>query len=67
MRFGVLGATRAWRNGRGAAKFIAPEGRVTAWLLAQQQRAFPYLPGKGLIAKAARRTAEAVDLPGYAL
>ncbi|MFC6887170.1 MULTISPECIES: FAD-dependent monooxygenase [Actinomadura] len=60
-------AERCQKQGKGAAKFIAPEGRIMTWLLAQQQRAFPYLPGKGLIAKAARRTAEAVDLPDYAL
>jgi 2-polyprenyl-6-methoxyphenol hydroxylase-like FAD-dependent oxidoreductase len=56
----------AQRGAEGNAKMMVPQGRVLTALLNQYMRLVPYLPGKQMIADAARRTAEAVRLPTYA-
>ncbi len=45
--------------------FLAPPTRARIWLRNQSFRALPYMPWKGLIAKMATKTAEAITLPEY--
>ncbi|MEU7874590.1 FAD-dependent monooxygenase [Dactylosporangium sp. NPDC049140] len=59
-------AEGAQRGAEGNARMMVPQGRVATALLNQYMRLVPYLPGKQMIANAARRTAEAVRLPAYA-
>ncbi|TDD88857.1 FAD-dependent monooxygenase [Actinomadura rubrisoli] len=58
-------ARRCQKQGEGAARFMAPESRFMSWLMNQNYRLMPYLPGKGLIAKSARKTAEGIELREY--
>lgn len=44
-----------------------PETRFMAWFLNQNFRLLPYLPWKGMMARSARRTAEAISVPAYGL
>ncbi|RFU38945.1 FAD-dependent oxidoreductase [Actinomadura logoneensis] len=53
------------KQGQGVAKLMVPENRVVAWLLRQNYRLMPYLPGKKMIANSARRTAENIALKTY--
>ncbi|MEV0581478.1 FAD-dependent monooxygenase [Nonomuraea sp. NPDC050310] len=54
------------KSADGVSGFLVPKSRRMAWLLRQQQRLLPYLPGKKLIAKSVRKTAEAITLKPYA-
>jgi 2-polyprenyl-6-methoxyphenol hydroxylase-like FAD-dependent oxidoreductase len=59
-------AERAQQGAEGISKMMVPQGRLLTALLNQYIKLIPYLPGKQMIANAARRTAEAVHLPAYA-
>ncbi|HTJ39385.1 MAG TPA: FAD-dependent monooxygenase [Dactylosporangium sp.] len=59
-------AEGAQRGAEGNAKMMVPQGRLLTAFLNQYIKLVPYLPGKQMIANAARRTAEAVELPAYA-
>ncbi|MFJ8577238.1 FAD-dependent monooxygenase [Micromonospora sp. NPDC093277] len=56
----------AQKSGQGISRWMVPQGRLLTAFLNQYVRLIPYLPGKQLVANAARRTAEAVQLPAYA-
>ncbi|MCP2343032.1 FAD-dependent monooxygenase [Actinomadura rupiterrae] len=53
------------KQGQGVAKMMVPENRVVAWLLRQNYKLMPYLPGKKMIANSVRRTAENIALKTY--
>ncbi|MEV4257356.1 FAD-dependent monooxygenase [Spirillospora sp. NPDC049652] len=53
------------KQGQGVAKLMVPENRVIAWLLRQNYKLMPYLPGKKMIANGVRRTAENITLKTY--
>ncbi|MGV9776822.1 FAD-dependent monooxygenase [Streptosporangium sp. NPDC003464] len=53
------------KSGEGVSKWMVPESRFMAWFLNQNYKLMPYLPGKGLIAKSARKTASAITLKDY--
>ncbi|MBD2900562.1 FAD-dependent monooxygenase [Actinomadura nitritigenes] len=54
------------KMGDGVAKLMMPSNRAVIGLLNRYYKLLPYLPGKNMAAKIARRTAEAIDLPDYA-
>ncbi|WP_242908176.1 FAD-dependent monooxygenase [Actinomadura terrae] len=56
---------RCQKIGDGVAKMMVPSSRVAAALLNRYYALIPYLPGKKLMAKMARRTAESVNLHNY--
>ncbi|MFI6599081.1 FAD-dependent monooxygenase [Nonomuraea sp. NPDC050536] len=58
-------ATRAQKSGEGIAGMMVPQGRFMTWMMRQSQRLMPYTPGMSLIAKSARKMAEAITLPEY--
>ncbi|OUC92385.1 FAD-dependent oxidoreductase [Streptosporangium minutum] len=60
-------ATGCQKSGEGVSRWMVPEIRFMAWFLNQHYRLLPYLPGKGLMAKSARRTASAIALKSYGL
>jgi 2-polyprenyl-6-methoxyphenol hydroxylase-like FAD-dependent oxidoreductase len=53
------------KMGDGVAKMMVPGSRFTAALLNQYFKAIPYLPGKGMAAKMARKTAGNIILTDY--
>ncbi|NUR86492.1 MAG: FAD-dependent oxidoreductase [Nonomuraea sp.] len=53
------------KSGEGVAKMMVPTGRLMTRMMRVSQRLMPYLPGKGMIAKSARKTAENVTLREY--
>ncbi|MFC5182722.1 FAD-dependent monooxygenase [Actinomadura harenae] len=53
------------KQGQGVARLMVPENRVIAWLLRQNYRLMPYLPGKKMIANGVRKTAENIVLKTY--
>ncbi|MFG1753175.1 FAD-dependent monooxygenase [Streptosporangium sandarakinum] len=55
------------KGAEGTAKVMVPENRFVAWFMSQNYRLLPYVPWKGMIAKGARRTAEAITLKNYGL
>ncbi|WP_067830204.1 FAD-dependent monooxygenase [Actinomadura kijaniata] len=55
------------RLGQGAANFMVPPNRLMNWFVRANYRVLPYLPWKGLMARAARNAAEGVDLPDHGL
>ncbi|MDL4773864.1 FAD-dependent monooxygenase [Actinomadura xylanilytica] len=55
------------KSGEGVSRFMVPETRFMAWFLNQNFRLLPYLPWKGMMARSARRTAEAISVPAYDL
>jgi 2-polyprenyl-6-methoxyphenol hydroxylase-like FAD-dependent oxidoreductase len=57
--------TGCQRMGEGLARWMVPQSRFMAWFVAQNYKVLPYLPWKGLIARGARRTASAIELPAY--
>jgi 2-polyprenyl-6-methoxyphenol hydroxylase-like FAD-dependent oxidoreductase len=63
MRPYVEGAQKA---GDTISRLTVPQGRLLTGFLNQYVRLIPYLPGKQIVVKAARRTAEAVTLKNYA-
>ncbi|MFB4301185.1 FAD-dependent monooxygenase [Actinomadura sp. NTSP31] len=54
------------KMGDGVAKLMMPESRFVVALLNRYYKLLPYLPGKNMAAKIARRTAEGIVLPDYA-
>ena len=58
-------ARRCQKSGEGVARWMVPENRFMAWFINQNYKLMPYMPGKGLIAKSARKTAEAITLNDY--
>ncbi|MUN35797.1 FAD-dependent monooxygenase [Actinomadura litoris] len=56
---------RCQKIGDGVAKMLVPGNRVAVALLNRYYALIPYLPGKKLMAKMARRTAESVNLHNY--
>jgi 2-polyprenyl-6-methoxyphenol hydroxylase-like FAD-dependent oxidoreductase len=59
-------AQGAQQGAEGNSRMMVPQGRLLTAFLNQYIKLVPYLPGKQMIANAARRTAEAVQLPAYA-
>ncbi|GAA2371860.1 FAD-dependent monooxygenase [Dactylosporangium salmoneum] len=59
-------AEGAQQGAEGTSRMMVPQGRLLTAFLNQYIRLVPYLPGKKMIADAARRTAEAVRMPEYA-
>ncbi|WP_051468058.1 FAD-dependent monooxygenase [Actinomadura oligospora] len=53
------------KQGQGVARLMVPENRVIAWLLRQNYKLMPYLPGKKMIANSVRKTAENIALKDY--
>jgi 2-polyprenyl-6-methoxyphenol hydroxylase-like FAD-dependent oxidoreductase len=53
------------KMGDGVAKLMVPGSRFVAALLNRYYRLMPYLPGKDMAAKIARKTAENITLPDY--
>ncbi|TDD64222.1 FAD-dependent oxidoreductase [Actinomadura darangshiensis] len=53
------------KMGDGVAKLMIPQNRAVIALLNRYYALIPYLPGKGMVAKMARKTAEAIQLPDY--
>jgi 2-polyprenyl-6-methoxyphenol hydroxylase-like FAD-dependent oxidoreductase len=53
------------KMGDGVAKLMVPGSRLAAALLNRYYKVMPYLPGAGMAAKIARKTAEAIMLPPY--
>ncbi|MEU6999654.1 FAD-dependent monooxygenase [Nonomuraea sp. NPDC046570] len=53
------------KSGEGVSKWMVPENRFMSWFVNQQYKLMPYMPGKGMIARSVRKTAEAVSLPNY--
>lgn len=53
------------KQGQGVARMMVPENRAVAWLLRQNYKLMPYLPGKKMIANGVRRTAENIALKTY--
>ncbi|MFI7639538.1 FAD-dependent monooxygenase [Nonomuraea sp. NPDC049400] len=53
------------KMGDGVANLMIPSSRFMAGLLNRYYRLMPYLPGKNLVAKMARRTAENITLRDY--
>jgi 2-polyprenyl-6-methoxyphenol hydroxylase-like FAD-dependent oxidoreductase len=51
--------------GDGVAKFMVPGSRFLATLLNRYFKLMPYLPGKDMAAKIARKAAEGITLPEY--
>ncbi|MFI8962726.1 FAD-dependent monooxygenase [Streptomyces sp. NPDC053493] len=58
-------ATGCQKMGDGVAKLMVPDSRLTASLLNRYYKALPYLPGKNMAARIARRTAENITLRDY--
>ncbi|MFI9560794.1 FAD-dependent monooxygenase [Nonomuraea endophytica] len=55
----------AQKSADGVAKLMVPTSRLMNWVMTQQAKVLPHLPGTGLIARSIRKTAEAVTLPEY--
>jgi hypothetical protein len=53
------------KSGEGVSKWMVPENRFMAWFINQNYKLMPYMPGKSLIAKSVRKTAEAITLNDY--
>ncbi|MFJ9848121.1 FAD-dependent monooxygenase [Streptomyces sp. NPDC101150] len=53
------------KMGDGVAKLMVPGSRLMATLLNRYYKAMPYLPGKNMAAKIARKTAENITLRDY--
>lgn len=53
------------KMGEGVAGFMVPGSRLMATLLNRYYKVMPYLPGKDMAARIARRTAEAITLRDY--
>ncbi|WP_406738827.1 FAD-dependent monooxygenase [Streptomyces sp. NBC_00853] len=53
------------KMGDGVARLMVPGSRLTATLLNRYYKVMPYLPGKGMAARIARRTAENITLRDY--
>ncbi len=53
------------KMGDGVAKLMVPGSRFTAGLLNRYYKLMPYLPGKNMAAKIARKTAENITLRDY--
>lgn len=51
--------------GDGVARLMVPGSRLTATLLNRYYKVMPYLPGKDMAARIARRTAEDITLRDY--
>ncbi|WP_067481378.1 hypothetical protein [Actinomadura hibisca] len=51
------------KSGEGVGRLMVPEGRLMNWLMSRSLKVLPYLPWKNMMAKGARKTAEAVTLP----
>ncbi|QKG24011.1 FAD-dependent monooxygenase [Actinomadura verrucosospora] len=64
----VLGeyAAGCQKMGDGVAKLMMPDSRFAVALLNRYYKLLPYLPGKNMAAKIARKTAEGIALPDYA-
>ncbi|MFI0420092.1 FAD-dependent monooxygenase [Spongiactinospora sp. 9N601] len=58
-------AEKCMKMGQGVSKFMVPQSRTMAWFLRQNYKLMPYLPGKSLMAKGARKTAESIPLKPY--
>jgi 2-polyprenyl-6-methoxyphenol hydroxylase-like FAD-dependent oxidoreductase len=58
-------AARCQEMGDGVAKLMIPGNRVMATVLNRYYKLIPYLPGKDMAAKIARKAAENITLPTY--
>ncbi|MFI6444534.1 FAD-dependent monooxygenase [Kitasatospora sp. NPDC050543] len=58
-------ATGCQKMGEGVAKLMVPDSRLMASVLNRYYKVMPYLPGKNMAARIARRTAENITLPDY--
>ncbi|KJK59177.1 DUF2399 domain-containing protein [Saccharothrix sp. ST-888] len=58
-------ATGCRKMGDGVAKLMVPDSRLMASALNRHYKVMPYLPGKNMAARIARRTAENITLPDY--
>ena len=56
---------RNQKQAAGGRGFLVPDSHRKIWLRDLMFRSLPYAPWKGLIPRMARRTAEAITLPGY--
>ncbi|WP_131738870.1 FAD-dependent monooxygenase [Actinomadura roseirufa] len=59
-------AERCQKVGGGVARMLVPQSRFGSAFLDRYYAIMPFLPGKAMMAKMARRTAEAIALPDYA-
>jgi 2-polyprenyl-6-methoxyphenol hydroxylase-like FAD-dependent oxidoreductase len=58
-------ATGCQKMGDGVAKLMVPDSRLVASLLNRYYKVMPYLPGKNMAAKIARKAAENITLRDY--
>ncbi|MER7823080.1 FAD-dependent monooxygenase [Streptomyces sp. NPDC096097] len=58
-------ATGCQKTGEGVAKLMVPGNRLMATLLNRYYKVMPYLPGKDMAAKIARKAAENITLRDY--